>query len=257
MAKSHANWFFHPDEPAASAPALHGAIDAYSLGAGETQITPTSPTQANEITFLNGINPDGTVAAISFDTWNGGNPARYRPPSEAAKWGGPKASDAGKTVEFYFKPVSNWTGTEKAALASGLKLWSDVANIHFKQTHDAGQAQITFERGHDGSAYEFASTSGNAQIGAASIPRIKHATISIDASVPGFGPVGGSFDKYGGYPWETLEREKGHALGLGHGGPYNGDVSPITRRQSVHRSLESITPCCLRREAEAKRAGHS
>jgi hypothetical protein len=43
--------------------------------------------------------------------------------------------------------------------------------------------------------------------------------------VAGFGPINGNFSNYGGYPIETFVHEEGHALGLGHSGPYNDTVS--------------------------------
>jgi Ca2+-binding RTX toxin-like protein len=59
------------------------------------------------------------------------------------------------------------------------------------------------------------------------------ATVSIDTSVAGFGPINGSFTADGGYPVMTFLHEEGHAIGLGHAGPYNGDVTEKTQQFSA------------------------
>jgi serralysin len=60
------------------------------------------------------------------------------------------------------------------------------------------------------------------------------ATVSLDTSVAGFGPIDGSFTTYGGYPVMTLLHEEGHAIGLGHAGPYNGSVNAATQQFSAY-----------------------
>ena len=194
----------------------------------------TSPSMASEIAFISGVNSSGTIAATSFLTWDGDKPATYSGPSQVAKWGGPSADSSGGTVLFFFKPSSDWTSKEKAAFTAGLTLWSDMANIKFAVTTDSTKAQIIFVRGTDDSAYETGSSTGGGTIGSSTIPQMTKATVSIDTSVPGFGPIGGSFSEFGGYAWETLEHEEAHAIGLGHAGPYNGNVNPNTQQYSAY-----------------------
>ena len=198
--------------------------------------TPSGPTMSDEVSFISGIGPDGTVAPISFDTWTGGTPAQYGTEGYLGKWGLPTAGTPGGTVDYYFSRDSHWTAKEKTALASGLQLWSDVANIQFTHTQSKSAAEIIFVRGKDGSAYEQASTTAIAHAGSSTIPQNEVAHISIDTSVRGFGPIGASFSEYGGYPWDTLVHEEGHAIGLGHAGPYNGTVHTQTQQFSAYDS---------------------
>ncbi len=197
----------------------------------------TSPSMQDEVAFLTGVKADGTLTPTSYWGWNGDNPATYNSTwTSARKWGTPTAGTAGGTVDYYFDPGSNWSATEQAQLASGLALWAAVANISFVQTTDSSKAQITFTRGHDGGAYTYTiynGTVGSCLNGGTTLGTIVSAPVSIDTSVAGFGPINGNFSTYGGYPIETFIHEEGHALGLGHAGPYNGSVNTGTQQFSA------------------------
>ncbi len=113
--------------------------------------------------------------------------------------------------------------------------------LQFEAATNANDADLLFKRGTDGSAYEFdsnADSGGAGTIGGTTLFSRTHSTISIDTSVGGFGPIDGSFTEFGGYVWGTLIHEMGHALGLGHAGPYNGSVQPLTDQFSAYDSLQ-------------------
>ncbi len=192
--------------------------------------------QADEVAFISGVYPDGTLPLYAFAAWNSDNPATYTGGfTNSAKWGANTAGTPGGTVLYWFTPGSHWNATEQQFLLAGLTLWSDVANISFAPAASAAQAQIVFTRASDGGAAtspQMSGPDGAGVTGGSILLTMTKATISIDTSVAGFGPIDGSFTTYGGYPIMTFLHEEGHALGLGHAGPYNGSVNARTQQFS-------------------------
>ena len=193
--------------------------------------------QLSEISYISGLDADGTVATNSFAVWAQKN--AYDNFAYEAKWGQGIAG-TGASVTVSFDAASHWTAGEQAMLTSAMHLWTAVANIQFTILTDGSTGDVTISRGSDGSAQGGITDLEPGTIGTADIGTADAGNISIDTSVDGFGPLDGSFSTAGGYVWETAVHEWGHVLGLGHGGPYNGGNPAFDPQASYDNRAWSI-----------------
>ncbi len=114
----------------------------------------------------------------------------------------------GTTITYHIDDLP--AATQALAIAA-MQAWADVANLNFVEVTTAAGADLRFEDGDDG-AYAATTTAGVGTIG----------SVRINVSQSDW------IDTYGtdinSYSYQTYIHEIGHALGLGHGGPYNGSA---------------------------------
>jgi hypothetical protein len=118
----------------------------------------------------------------------------------AHNWG------AGATVTFN---VQDLTAAERVLAREAFSLYDDVANINFTEVTSGGQIVLL----NDGSGQAFANASWAVPSGLMS-----SSTITISSNWDS-----GRTALYS-YKYQTYLHEIGHALGLGHQGPYNGSA---------------------------------
>ncbi len=171
----------------------------------------------SEVTFLSGVGENGTVARVSFDTWNGNIPAGYdQSASSATKWGDPWPG-TGASISYFFDAASNWTAVEKAAWQGGMALWSAVANVTFTEAASSNTANFAIIRGSDGAFHQFARAGNLPAIGSTSLatPADTGTIISMDTRNAELGPIGADMLVHGGRPLSVMVHELGLQSRLG------------------------------------------
>ncbi|MGE4166877.1 MAG: M10 family metallopeptidase [Xanthobacteraceae bacterium] len=111
--------------------------------------------------------------------------------------------------------VDALTTAEKALALSALNAWQEVANLRFVQT--SGSANIRFTHNGSMQAYETDTYTTSGVLTSAQV-NISQDWITTDG---GYNDGKTGIDSYG---YQTYVHEIGHALGLGHQGPYNGSA---------------------------------
>jgi len=113
--------------------------------------------------------------------------------------------------------ISGLNAAEQALAQSALTAWHEVANLTFVQT--SGAANITYYDDNSMRAYEQDNGGVGSSIMTWAQVHISSNWVTTD---------GGAYDGKTGvdsYAYQTYIHETGHALGLGHQGPYNGSAT--------------------------------
>ncbi len=192
--------------------------------------------QQSQITFISGVTPNGRVSATSYTTWDGAVPVTYGTSTSPylGKWGGNTAA-AGATVTYKFNPSSNWTTDEKAAWKAGFALWANVANITFSSEINDRPADILITRGTDGAEAFVDPLKSTVGSDILPVAKPRSGNINVDTNSSSFGPIGTNYNNPDyNYPFVTIVHEIGHVIGLGHAGPYNLNVQPMTQQFSKY-----------------------
>ncbi|WP_158744248.1 M10 family metallopeptidase C-terminal domain-containing protein, partial [Acidisphaera sp. L21] len=200
------------------------------------------------VSYINGLNPDGTVASTSFASWTGSTPTAYDANSSSlSKWDNDAsgntlaatsaAGTGGGTVTYAFDPASSFTPAQMNAFIASLTLWSDETNISFAAASSVASADVEFTLGVNTGSGELEASHTDAAAGSTAIPSNVSPSAaggtSAEIVIETNGTYGtlGSFAN-GGYSYATLIHEIGHLVGLGHPGPYNdGDATGAEANQ--------------------------
>jgi serralysin len=151
---------------------------------------------------------------MSIETYSIGGDAQIADPATVEEmaefltdgyWGGVGASWTTSTISVN---LTGLTAEGRQLARWAIEAWEAVANITFVEVTFGGD--IVFDDNQSDAFAQYWTTNGN----------ITSATVNVHTSW-----ITGNDALVGGYGLQTYIHEIGHALGLGHQGPYNGSAS--------------------------------
>ncbi|HZX85930.1 MAG TPA: M10 family metallopeptidase C-terminal domain-containing protein [Reyranella sp.] len=189
-----------------------------------------------EIAVLSAVGADGLVAGQSYATWRdfvprGSIPAGYAGTAEAFKWGDARPG-TGATITYWFDTTSGWSLGERQAFEAAMGLWMAVANVELKAavSSDTASFQIVRDLTEDGADWSNVDFTSPA-VGSPTLGQLPDSDpgerIRVNTDYTG---AITDLQANNGYAMSTVVHEFGHMLGLGHGGPYDGVVNPMTQQ---------------------------
>ncbi|KMW59204.1 Alkaline phosphatase [Candidatus Rhodobacter oscarellae] len=122
-------------------------------------------------------------------------------------WGGTQRAFNASVSDTITVNITGLTAEGQQLARWALEAWTNVSGLQFQEVSSG--AQITFDDNQSGAYANFSYSGGT----------IRSATINV--STAWLSSYGTTIDSYS---FQTYMHEIGHALGLGHGGPYNGSA---------------------------------
>ena len=205
----------------------------------------TPPGREAEVTFISGVTADATVAATSFGAWVAfepypSNPAQYNPYySKATKWGDPTLQLAGTpaVVTYQFDTASNWSDDEKGAWGATWRCGRRKSRSRSRSRQDRLPILPSLSKMSPGTFAVTYSLPGPrlSAVTSRALPSGASRSVATTTLIPNRSTLdsfAGSNDFY-----FALIHELGHAIGLGHGGPYNARRREISTPLSGSSAL--------------------
>ena len=174
--------------------------------------------QLSRINFTAETSGTYYIAASAFGAGSGdytlyANEGNFRPDASLDTFSSFLTDGYGRRAAWNIDTIvynTSALSAEGAAFAvAAMELWAEVTSLNFVEVQDGQVANLTFINDEEGAFAR--TTSGNGVISSS----------TINISTDWLETYGTEFNSYS---FQTYIHEVGHALGLGHGGPYNGSA---------------------------------
>lgn len=211
----------------------------------------------SEIVVLSGVDDQGLIAQVSYATWRDVPGYPVIPPAynastaDAFKWG-TATPGTGATINYWFNDAHDWTADQVAAFKAAMALWMAVANVDLVEVGSQAAANFQIKSVTTGKPAYWSNAGfdhpavGSGEVGL--LPQSDDNGIFIDLAYSG---ASTDLTAQSGYSMQTLIHELGHMLGLGHGGPYDGEVNAMVQQFGPYDMMLWTTMSYIRPEQAA------